>query len=277
MIAVTPSILTCLGRFRSGFSRIMKIFSELTRNFVILKVSLLCWASIVCGCMSNEDLEEVGASVYPPAALPEVEEVSPAKPAPAQRSWGSSSAIRPGDSLELFVKEDNSFDGKYTVRERGDIIIPSLGRIPVSGMSVVDAGSRIRSELEATHLKKATVIIDRVGRAPKPNVPAGGQTAGVAKKTPLMKIYMTGKVTRPGQHRIPIPQSGELGVYEAILIAGGLSQFADPRKVHLLRNEATGKKRKIPVNIRSIEEGMTSDPAIGDGDIVVVPEKVFGF
>jgi ribosomal protein L18E len=44
-----------------------------------------------------------------------------------------------------------------------------------------------------------------------------------------------------------------------------------------LRNDSAGKKHKIPVNISNIEKGLEVDPPIGDGDIVVVPEKVFGF
>jgi hypothetical protein len=88
---------------------------------------------------------------------------------------------------------------------------------------------------------------------------------------------MNGKVNRPGQHRVTVPASGRVGVYEAILMAGGMSRFGDPARVHLLRNDSEGKKHKIPVNILNIEKGLEVDPPIGDGDIVVVPEKVFGF
>lgn len=233
-------------------------------------------ALLFTGCKSTEIADtEVGAADYPPAAIPEVKE-EPPKPSSAGFGRSRSSSIRPGDTLELFVEEDESFNGKYPVREGGDIIIPSVGRIPVSGMSVVDAGSRVRSKLESSHLKKATVILDRVSRAPAPE-PAAGAPPGPSRGKTLLTVYMTGKVARAGQHRIPLPESGELGVYEAILIAGGLSQFADPAKVHLLREDEAGRKHKIPVNIRAIENGLATDPAIGDGDIVVVPEKVFGF
>lgn len=68
-----------------------------------------------------------------------------------------------------------------------------------------------------------------------------------------------------------------MGVYEAILIAGGISRFGDDQKVHLLRTGDDGRKHKIPVNIRLIERGEAGDPPIGHGDIVVVPERVFGF
>ena len=41
-----------------------------------------------------------------------------------------------GDRLEIFVKEDPEFGGKYLVRERGDIIIPEVGRIPLEGKTL---------------------------------------------------------------------------------------------------------------------------------------------
>lgn len=227
------------------------------------------------GCKSTDFVEQPPPSDYPPPAIPVPEPVAPAPRAVSSRP-PSGGSIRPGDTLELFVEEDDAFNGTYPVREQGDIIIPSVGRIQVAGLSMGSAGSRVETELESRHLKQATVILDRVGRAEVPGEVAATQAAP-PPTAPKFTIYLNGKVNRPGQHRIDLPKSGHLGVYEAILIAGGLSNFADPAKVHLLRNDAEGKKRKIPVNIANIEKGLEKDPAIGDGDIVVVPEKVFGF
>lgn len=227
-------------------------------------------AALFVGCAT--DLPEEGGSDYPDATMPAVQG-PPDSTTPIRKRVDHT--LQPGDVIELFVEEDQSLNGTYPVRERGDIIIPSVGRIPVRGMSVVDAGSRIRSELEASQLKKATVIVDRVNKAPRKV-----ENASVASPKPQqsrLTIYMSGSVRRPGQHKIPIPESGRVGVYEAILVAGGLSQWGDPARIHILRNDSEGKKKKIPVNIKDIEMGLKKDPMIGEGDIVVVPEKVFGF
>jgi polysaccharide biosynthesis/export protein len=230
------------------------------------------------GCKSTDlDSDLTASHDYPPPQVPAAVATPEAPPQPVVQRRSNNSPVRSGDTLELFVEEDDSFNGTYPVREQGDVIIPSVGRIPVSGMSVSEAGSRIKAKLEASHLKKASVMLDRVGRAPEPEVARVASASGSTGGKQLMTIYMTGKVSRPGQHKVPLPPSGHLGVYEAILIAGGLSQFSDPAKVHLLRTDAEGKKRKIPVNISMIEKGLAKDTAIGEGDIVVVPEKVFGF
>ena len=106
------------------------------------KISAVFWlfstVFVFVGCKSDE-LEELGD--YPAAAMPEA-------PAPSSSGYSqprsTDSSLQPGDSLELFVEEDDSFNGVYDVRERGDIIIPNVGRIPVRGMTVVDAGARVR-------------------------------------------------------------------------------------------------------------------------------------
>lgn len=237
-------------------------------------VACLGFSLFLAGCKSTDLEQNFSAADYPPPAIPAPEAPPvPSKPTPSRPAAGG--PIRPGDSLELFVEEDDAFNGTYPVREQGDIIIPSVGRIQVAGLSIGSAGSRVKTELESTHFIKATVILDRVGRAPL--VPESEAAVVAPPAAPKLTIYVQGKVNRPGQHRIELPSSGHLGVYEAILIAGGLSNFADPARVHLLRNDHEGKKRKIPVNIVNIKNGLEKDPSIGNGDIVVVPEKIFGF
>jgi len=184
------------------------------------------------------------------------------------------SLIRVGDRLQLFVKEDRSFNQELVVRERGDLILGPFGRIPVVGLTVEGAERRTKEMLERDQLQTATVLLDRVARGKLPKELGGGDPMGEESRKIL--VYMTGKVNRPGQHVITLPEGAPVGVYEALLITGGMDRFGDDQKVHVLRNE-NNVKRKIPVNIRQIRDGKAQDPPIGHGDIVVVPEKVFGF
>ncbi|MCB1088619.1 MAG: polysaccharide biosynthesis/export family protein [Verrucomicrobiae bacterium] len=178
-----------------------------------------------------------------------------------------------GDRLQLFVMEDPSFNQDLEVRERGDIIMAPFGRIPVAGLSVESAEKRIKDYLERDQLKKATVILDRVGRG---KLPQGEKPDPIRDNSTKILVYMTDKVNRPGQHVITIPEGKSVGIYEAILITGGMDRFADERKVYVLRKDENNVQRKIPVNIRAIRQGSAEDPPIGHGDIVVVPERVFG-
>lgn len=198
----------------------------------------------------------------PPA--PPVTAQAPAKPARAE--------FKPGDQLELFVKEDQTLNGSYLVREGGYIVIPRAGRISVSGMTREEAEPRVREVLLKTQLKEASVIVERtaVASAASPGMAAG---EGVSKKL----VYLTGSVSRPGGHAIPVPAGKTVGVYEALLISGGLGKFAKPEQIEIFRFDANGKRKKTLVNLRAIMEGTAEDPAIVEGDIINVPEKVFGF
>lgn len=193
---------------------------------------------------------------------------APPASVPAAVNRIDNGAIAVGDELELFVKEDPVFNNTYRVRERGDIIIPDIGRIQLKGLSVEAAESRVEAYLERGQIKDATVILDRIR-----DRGAGPRVAGARR----MLVYMTGAVQKTGQHMLTVPDGRPLGVYEAILISGGLGQFADEQKTHVLRMDSKRVRHRIPVNIKLIRQGSAPDPAVGQGDVIVVPEKVFGF
>ena len=71
--------------------------------------------------------------------------------------------ILPGEKLKIFVVEDSSFNGVYMVRRGGYIIMPAVGRIPVTGKTVPEAEQAISAALEETQLARATVMVERLG------------------------------------------------------------------------------------------------------------------
>lgn len=173
--------------------------------------------------------------------------------------------IQVGDTLEIFVAEDPSFNGVYKIRERGDIILPKLGRVLVAGLSVDQAQARISQELQSSQLKTASVIADRVG---------GGPVA-TFEDAPKLLMYVTGKVNRPGQHLIATAKNGGVFAYEALLIAGGVAPFGDEHNAYILRRESGGNRTKIPFDIRSIRQGRSNDIPLEEGDMICVPERRF--
>lgn len=183
-------------------------------------------------------------------------------------------SIHIGDKLEVFVSEDESFNGIYQVREKGDIILPRLGRVQVENLSVERSEIHIKNLLEENQLREATVIVDRVARAGQEGV--GGTAGSPEPEGPKFLAYFTGKVQRPGQHWITLPRGKPVGIYEAILISGGLARFANDRKVEVLRKDEQGRTRKMMLDLRAVRDGKAPDPPLYEGDIVFVPEKRIG-
>lgn len=175
-------------------------------------------------------------------------------------------ALAVGDTLEVFVMEDASFNGTYKVREKGDIILPKLGRVIVQGMNVDQAQRKLQQALEGSQLHKATVIADRINHSP---------AAVPFEETPKLLVFVTGKVNRPGQHLIAMTNGDTVYAYEAVLIAGGVSQFADEKHAYILRRGANGNREKIPLDLRAIRQGAATDRQLTEGDMICVPERRF--
>lgn len=176
--------------------------------------------------------------------------------------------FRPGDSLELYVEEDSTFNGIYAVRPGGYVLIPKIGRIAVDGLSRDNAENLIARTLEKGQLKNAKVIVEHISRGfDRPGAP------GVLK----VLVFITGSVARSGAHYIPLTNGRLPGVYETLLISGGVSRFAQIGKVEVYRTSASGKRERGVVDLRAIRDGKAEDPPVNEGDIINVAEKVFGF
>lgn len=188
----------------------------------------------------------------------------PAQKKPEARASG---AISAGDQIDIFVMEDESFNGRYLVRASGYAILPKVGRVAVAGMSQAEAESSVKRALEASQLRKATVILERATvSAEAKHEEQGG-----------LSVVLTGTVSRPGTMVVPLIQGRQPGVYDAILRAGGFARFADPSNVHILRKDAAGRNRRIKADVNRIKNGQAADIPLEDGDVIEVPEKWIGF
>lgn len=172
-----------------------------------------------------------------------------------------------GDTLDVFVLEDSSFNGKYVIRPSGDIIIPKLGRIGVVSMALTEVETAIARQLEATQLKKATVIADPVLR--------GAETGETVLAG--LTVYLSGNVAKSGRKFVPFVAGSQVTAFQAVMDGGGFTNFANKKKSFILRKDQFGGTQRIPVDFVRIESGDLPDIPLRDGDMLVVPQKMFGF
>lgn len=176
--------------------------------------------------------------------------------------------FQPGDKLELYVEEDPSFNGDYVVRPGGYILIPKIGRLKVEGLDRDGAEQVLTQALQRSQLTKAKVLVEHVsGNYDRPGPPG----------VPKIMVFITGQVARSGAHYLPVTDGKSIGIYEALLISGGLSKFAQLGKVEVFRSDANGRRTRTMIDLRPIRDGLEDDPPVSDGDIINVSEKVFGF
>jgi protein involved in polysaccharide export with SLBB domain len=172
------------------------------------------------------------------------------------KSSTETSLLLPGDSVEVFVTEDETLNGVYQVRQGGYIILPRVGRITIAGKDLAGAEQAVRESLATSQIRNATVMVER------PSAAGGINGGGV--------VYLAGEFLKPGAWVIPPGVTPT--IVTAILRSGGLRPDADLTKVRLLRLVA-GQAQVEEVNVQGIMNGagLPSDLALRPGDIVFVP------
>jgi polysaccharide export outer membrane protein len=83
-----------------------------------------------------------------------------------------------------------------------------------------------------------------------------------------IKVYVTGYVRNPGVYRL----RSETSVAQIIPMAGGFTDWANQRKILVIRNE-DGREKRITVNYKKIIGGNDPDSNVilKPGDTIVVP------
>ena len=177
------------------------------------------------------------------------------------RGRGATDMLVPGDMLELYVAEDDAFNGIYQVRAGGYIVIPRLPKIYVAGKTLNVVEQSIRDELGRNQLRNATVTLDRVSQTQAP-------------EASLNYLYITGEVNRSGPW--PIPDGYEPTVV-TLMLRTALTDYADLERVQVLRL-VDGRALIETINVKAIMDGagLTPDFTLKSNDIVIVPAKGTG-
>jgi polysaccharide export outer membrane protein len=181
-----------------------------------------------------------------PASAP----ATPSRPAIAASDVAPPSDYTIGaeDVLGVVFWREPEMSGDVTVRPDGRITIPVIGEI-------VAAGKR-PDQLQAEIVTAATKYI------------SGVNVVVVVRTINSRRIFVTGRVATPGKY----PLIGPLTVMQAIALAGGLTEFADPKGITILRTE-NGRTTTFHFNYQDVSRGKSLEQNIllKPGDTVVVP------
>lgn len=192
----------------------------------------LCLA-VILGCASypaHSVETQVGAAA---AAVP-----------PNQASY----PLGPDDLIEISVWKEPELTKQMAIRPDGKISYPLIGEIQAAGLTVKQLQTEIHRRLEK-FVSDATVTV-------------------ILLKPHSYKIYVTGRVAKPGEFLVGRP----LNVIQAIALAGGLTPFASPGSIVVLRNVG-GKEEVFHFNYKAVSKGefLEQNRILLPGDVVVVP------
>lgn len=170
-------------------------------------------------------------------------------------------AVGAGDRMSLRIVEDRKPPVELVVTDSGEMEVPLIGRVEARGKTCKALAFEVKRLLEKDYFHRCTVIIGLDA--------ASNRSPG--------KIYLSGQIKSQGF--IEIPPEETLTVSRAILRAGGFSDFANKRKVKVLRKTGDGKQKTFVVDVLQImEKGVVSnDLALQPDDLVMVPERLINF
>jgi polysaccharide export outer membrane protein len=166
-----------------------------------------------------------------------------------------------GDTVSYRVVEERKEPISLTVTDSGELEIPYIGRVPAAGKTCKQLAYEIKPLLEKEYFYKATVILG----------------VSTLSTKPLGKVYLMGAVH--GEGTMDIPADETLTVSRVIIRAGGLADFANRRKIKLVRSKDDGRTETTIVDLQEVlDKGhREKDPVVQPGDLIIVPERLINF
>lgn len=174
-----------------------------------------------------------------------------------------------GDLVSLRIVEDRDKVLSLYVQDSGDIQAPFIGLVKANGRTCKQVAYFMKRELEKQYFQQATVIV-ALERVRPSNNKLGGP-GYVEDDTRYITVY--GQVSRQGRYELLAED--DLTVSQAILRAGGFSQFAQTKKVKVIRKTPKGTVT-IFVNLDDIMRlgKLEYDIPIRPEDVIIVTEKI---
>lgn len=175
-----------------------------------------------------------------------------ASPNPAETKIAADSdtyVIGPEDVLDIFVWKEGELSRRVPVRLDGMISLPLVGEIKAAGLTPVKLKELVIQKLqEYVELPNVTVSVMEANS---------------------FKVYISGQVSKPGAHIL----RSETTFLQFIIMAGGFTEWANQRKITLMRKEQGTEKRYI-INYKKIISG--EDPSLNmvlkSGDTIIVSD-----
>lgn len=156
--------------------------------------------------------------------------------------------IAPNDVLQIFVYKEPNLSGKVTVLPDGRISFPLVQDLQAAGLNPAQLKAKIEQALkEYLDVPTVTVTVDSIQS---------------------YKVYVTGKVVKGGM----ISSEKPITVIQALSIAGGFAEFANPAEMVIIRGageESTLFRFNYPEVIKG--KNFSQNMLLRSGDTVVVP------
>ena len=156
--------------------------------------------------------------------------------------------IGPDDHLSIFFWRDKGLSADVVVRPDGKISLPLLNDVEAAGFTPEQLRLRVTEDAKRyIEDPNATVVVRQINSR---------------------KVFITGEVEKPG----PYPLTAPTTVLQLISMAGGLKEYANGKKIVVMRVE-NGRQMGYAFNYKAVinRKNMKQNIELKPGDTVLVP------
>jgi polysaccharide export outer membrane protein len=157
--------------------------------------------------------------------------------------------LSPGDTIKVTFAENSDLDQTQKIRRDGKVSLPIIGEVQAAGKRVIDFQHQL-SSLYDEHLDNPEVLVILESTA---------------------HVIISGFANNPGKIEFDRPTT----VYQAIMEAGGVSDYGSLSNIHLTRI-INGVQRTESLNLRPSIRGQPIQPEyVQDGDVIYIGRSLF--
>ena len=152
------------------------------------------------------------------------------------------------DVLSIVYWKDKDMSADAKVRPDGRIALPLINEVQAAGLTPQQLHAKLVEESKK-YMEDANITV-------------------VVREINSRKAFITGEVNKPG----PYPLTAPTTVMQLISMAGGLREYADAKKIMIMRTE-NGRQISLPFNYKDVAAGkkLEQNILLKPGDTVVVP------
>jgi len=156
--------------------------------------------------------------------------------------------IGPDDQLSIFFWRDKDLSADVVVRPDGKISLPLLNDVHAAGLTPDQLRQKVTEDAKRfIEDPTATVVVRQINSR---------------------KVFITGEVEKPGPYSLTAPTT----VLQLISMAGGLKEYANGKKIVVMRVES-GRQMGYAFNYKDVinRKNMKQNIELKPGDTVLVP------
>ena len=176
-----------------------------------------------------------------------------AKSDPAEPKVPKVYVLRPDDTVQVTVYQEEDMGAKARLEKDGTILLPLLGKIQIGGKSLEDASRAIRELLGKDYLVNPQVSVSIVEYGKR-------------------RFTVLGQVQRPGSYEMPSEEP--MNLLQAIAVAGGYTRIGAPTKVTVQRR-VNDETKTFKLDAEAMSKDQNAKPfEIQPDDTITIGERL---